>query len=50
MAKKFKFCFPMDGGLKMACQHWNGKWIIFPIYWEKSKKQKTPSKEEVQVI
>lgn len=47
VSNRFKFCFPSDDGLKMVCQHWNGSWIVFPIYWKRFRKQKTPSKEEV---
>jgi len=42
---KFERCFPIDGGL-MLCEHHNGNWIIFPIYWKKSEQQKTPSEKE----
>lgn len=45
MSNKFARCFPINDG-KMLCQHYNGNWIIFSIYWEKSRKKETPSKKE----
>ncbi|OHA19317.1 MAG: hypothetical protein A3C08_01675 [Candidatus Taylorbacteria bacterium RIFCSPHIGHO2_02_FULL_47_18] len=47
LSTRFDFCFPSGNG-NMVCRHHNGRWIVFPIYWEKENRPIRKEKDDLR--